>query len=323
MKIKMVKRLSPLFIGLSIASSSLSAGELGSFTSEVKLNDYKNGYEKIEVTIAKGSYKLNDNVKFLFDVDKDFVADAKVGEVHVAALRDSITNAIITEAYTIDGYTTDKEGWDTQFGLSHDLGTFAGLNATMYYLVRYDASWEASTSDNSSYTAQYILAPTFDTDFKIADQDFSFTLELWAQAGESDGSSLQDVSGFETNFYLDGALSKHWSVSLAWYNFNYYNSGSEEYDYQLGTEDYLTYSLPLNEHVTFSLEGYYEAYYTPESEDRVIYGSIKPIITYKKKIDEDLTWHASVSYDVVSYEFHGSESTWGNNELELAVGFTL
>lgn len=322
MKVKMVKTLSPLFVGLSIASSGLSAGELNSFASEVTLNDYKNGYQKIEATIGIGSYKLNDNFKFTFDVDKDFIK-SNIAEEYVDEIRDPITNAVMTPATTIPGYTVDKEGWDTQFGISQKIATFSGITASMYYLIRYDASWEASTGDNSSYTAQYILAPIFDTEFKIADQDFSFTLELWAQVGESDGGSLQDVSGYETNFYLSGDLSEHWNLSLAWYNFNYYNSDSDEYDYQIGTEDYLTYSLPLTDNVTFELEGYYEAYYTPESKDRIIYGHIKPMIIYKKKIDDDLSWHADVSYGAVAYEHHGSESTWGNNEIEVAVGFTL
>ena len=322
MKIKMIRTLSPLFVGLSIASSAVSAGELGSFASEVTLNDYKNGYQKIEATIGVGSYKLNDDFKFLFDVDKDFIK-SNVSEEYVNEIRDPITNAVMTPATTIPEHTVEKEGWDTQFGLSQNIGSFADIDATMYYLVRYDASWEASNGDGSSYTAQYILAPVFDTDFTIANQDFSLSLELWVQVGESDGGSLQDVSGYETNFYLNTDLSESWSLSLAWYNFNYYNSSSDEYDYQMGTEDYLTYSLPLNDNVTFSLEGYYEAYYTPESKDRVIYGHIKPMITYKKKIDEDLSWHADISYGAVSYEHHGSESTWSNNEVEVAVGFSL
>jgi len=294
MSMKISTKLSPLFIALSIASGSLCAGELTSFKSEVKLNDYKEGAQKTEGTLAIGSYKINDTFKFLFDVDKDYTAkDAS------------------------DDDSVDKEGWDTQFAIAQSVGSVAGMDMSLYYFVRYDASWEADTGADSSYTAQYIFSPVFDTSIKIADNDYYLTIELWGQGGESDGGSLQDVSGFETNFYFGGPLSDNWSFDLAWYNFDYYDG--EEYDYQIGTEDYLTYSLALNDNVTFVLESYYEAYYTPDTEEILNYGHIKPIVKYKKKLGEDFSMHASIGYDAVSY----ANGNWSNNELEITAGFSF
>ena len=308
------KKLSPLFIALSIASGSLCAGELTSFKSEVKLNDYKEGSQKTEGTLAIGSYKINDTFKFLFDVDKDYVPDVNVAEV-----KDDDDN-VISEAYVVD-----KEGWDTQFGIVQSAGSVAGMDMSLYYLVRYDGSWEADTGANSTYTTQYIFSPVFDTSINIADNDYYLTIELWGQGGESDGGSLEDLSGFETNFYFGGPLSDNWSFDLAWYNFDYYNTGTEEYVYQAGTEDYLTYSLALNDNVTFVLESYYEAYYTPDTEEiDSVSAYIKPIIKYTKKLGEDFSLHTSIGYDAVSYSKEsGSSSTWSNNELEITAGFSF
>ncbi len=70
----------------------------------------------------------------------------------------------------------------------------------------------------------------------------------------------------KTNFYLSGDLSEHWNLELAWYNFDYYDTDEEEYDYQIGTENYLTYSLPLVSGFSFNIENYVEAYHTPDSD---------------------------------------------------------
>ena len=296
MKTKMITKLSPLFVALSLASTSAFAGELTSFKSEVKLNDYKEGAQKTEGTLAVGTYKINDTFSFHFDVDKDYTAKNKASEDSVAT-----------------------EGWDTQFYISQSAGSFAGMDLSLNYFVRYDASWEADTGANSSYTAQYIFSPVFDTSIKIADNDYYFTIELWGQGGESDKGSLQDVSGAETNFYFGGPLSDNWSFDLAWYNFDYYNTDTDEYDYQIGTEDYLTYTQKLNDNLSFALESYYEAYYTPETEETLNYGHIKPIIKYKKNLGEDFSMHASVGYTAVSY----ANGNWSNNELEIAAGFSF
>lgn len=299
MKMKTTKKLAALLIGMPLASAGIFAGELSSYTSEVKINDYDAGKQKTEWTLGKGSYKLNDNFKFLFDVDKDFIESA-------------------------DG--TTKQGWDTQFGFSQKLAQVAGFDLSVYYLTRYDASWSADDGSGEKAIFQYIVSPVFSKDITIADKDFSLTIETWAQVGNTDGGSLQDKNGFETSFYLNGSLSDNWELELAWYNFDYYDSVEDEYDYQLGTEDYLTYSMPLAENVTFSVEGYLEAYYTPDGEVLNVYSHVAPEVKYSKKVSDDFSWHAAVSYDVLKYEYAKTEGTSGtvnrdNNEMEITVGF--
>ena len=162
----------------------------------------------------------------------------------------------------------------------------------------------------------------------MAGKEFSLGIELWAQVGESDGGSLQDISGVETSFYLSGALSDNWDLSLAWYNFDYYDSAEDEYDYQTGTEDYLTYSLPLATDLTFAVESYVEAYYTPDSGKESLTAHIEPMVKYNKKVNDSISWHAAVSYEVVNFDYSNSDadshsSSWSNNEMEMVLGFTI
>ncbi|WP_413282959.1 hypothetical protein [Vibrio sp. MA40-2] len=292
------KTLAALLVSLPLTSTSVFAGELNSFSHQVKVNDYDQGYQKTEWTLGLGSYQLNDDYKFLFDVDKDFVEKS-------------------------DG--TSQQGWDTQFGISHDLTTLAGFDVSLSYLIRYDASWNTKDGSDSSNAQQYIITPWLSKGVEIAEKDFALGIELWAQVGTSNEGSLQDISGVETNFYLDGALTDNWELNLSWYNFNYYDSEDDEYDYQIGTEDYLTYSLPLNENFTFNVESYVEAYHTIDEKSTEVYAHIAPELKYTLKLNESVNGYAAVSYDVVKYEYFKSEGSagthsWKDNELEITLG---
>lgn len=287
---------------ITLTSATSFAGELGSLTSEVKINDYEKGLTKTEVTIGKGSYKLSDDYSFLFDVDKDFIKNE--GEAR-------------------------KEGWDTQFGLAQGAGSVGNFDTTMYYLFRYDASWKASDESDSSDTKQYIIAPYFSKDVTLGGKDFSFGIELWAQLGNENDDSLKNKSGVETNFYLSGDLSEHWNLELAWYNFDYYDTEEEEYDYQIGTENYLTYSLPLPAGFMFNIENYVEAYHTPDSDTTLAYAHIQPELEFKKAVNEHFSWHAGVSYEAFNWEFKDAQGNkddkdiFDNNEFQAYLGFTI
>ncbi|WP_260260632.1 hypothetical protein [Vibrio intestinalis] len=287
----------------SIASTGAFADTgLNSLTHEVKVNDHRDGYTKTEWTLGKGSYTLSENVDFLFDVDKDFISNPGA---------------------------ENQEGWDTQFGLAQSAGSFGSFDLTLYYLYRYDSVYKANNGEIDARYDQYIIAPFFSTDVTLFDNDFSFGIELWAQGGNTHSdSSLQAMSGVETNFYLSGDLSEHWNLSLAWYNFGYYTDETiDEYHYQVGTEDYLTYTLPLTEKLTFKIENYIEAYHTPETDVTKVYSHIKPSVTFSQTISEGVSFHASVAYEVVSWDYKDAgdgsdgQSTSNNNEFEFVVGF--
>ncbi|MFT6925307.1 MAG: hypothetical protein ACJAZP_000887 [Psychromonas sp.] len=296
MKMDLTKKLAVLLVGMPIASASVLAAELSSFTNEVKVNDYDNGYQITEWTLGKGAYKLNDDLSFIFDVDKNFVDNA-------------------------DG--TKEQGWDTQFGIVQAVDQqVAGFDIDLNYLVRYDAAWNAGDGSDDWYVAQYIFSPWLSKDITIAGKDFSLGIELWAQVGEKDGASLQDYNGYETSFYLDGDLSDNWVLNLAWYNFDYYDG--DKYAYQIGTEDYLTYTLPLKSGFSFAVESYVEAYYTPDNYDKWVSAHIQPMVKYNQKVNDDFSWHASIAYNAVEYTNSESvDSSWGNNEMEILLGFTI
>ena len=64
----------------------------------------------------------------------------------------------------------------------------------------------------------------FSKDIKIAGKDFSAGIELWAQVGGEKGESFQNLNGFEASGYLEGALSDKWNLSLAGYNWYYFDA---------------------------------------------------------------------------------------------------
>jgi len=276
------------------ATANLYAGELNSYTIEAKRNKYDGGYEKTEFTIGKGSYSFNDDYTFAFDVDID---------------------------------TTDLEtiGMDTQFVLVQgtDLQV-AGFDFDMNYILRFDPTWKQGGGDDYLPTANYILQPWFSKDVSIAGKDFSLGIELWAQAGTTNTNSLQENSGFETNFYLDGSLSDNWELNLAWYNFDYYNGS--DYVYTVGTEDYLTYTYPLANGFSIGVEAGLYAEYTPDADSSTYVDAyISPRIRYSSKINENATWHVMAEYEVAAYEYgdessSASDTDWSDNEFELSVG---
>ena len=198
---------------------------------------------------------------------------------------------------------------------------------SLNYLLRYDDRWAENSNEKTiDNQVQYIVSPYFSKDIKIAGKDFSAGIELWAQVGGEKGESLQNLNGFEASGYLEGALSDKWNLSLALYNFNYYDGS--EYDYQLGTEDYLTYTLPLKGGLSFVLDNKLEAYYTPDGKVATVDAYVKPQVKFIKKVNDNLSWHAAVAYEVVNLEASDDETTsvtksWNDNEMEITLGFKV
>ncbi|OOE57596.1 hypothetical protein BZG13_10165 [Salinivibrio sp. ML323] len=287
---------------ITLASTTSFAGELGSLTSEVKVNDFENGKTDTEVTIGKGTYKLSDDYRFFFDVDKDFIKS--------------------------EGKSR-KEGWDTEFALLQSIGTLGDFDASLNYFFRYDSAWKASDGSDSWDAKQYIFQPYFSKDVSLGGKDFSFGIELWAQLGNKNDGSLKNLSGAETNFYLSGDLSEHWNLSLAWYNFNYYHKAADGYQYQIGTEDYLTYSLPLTDNVSFNVETMLDALHIPEREKTTAEVHIQPQVEFKKQVNDNFSWHAGVTYEALNWDYKDVKGTaddrnaFDDNEFEAYLGFTI
>ena len=314
----MKKKLITLIAGLSLVSASSFAGELTSFTHEAVLNDFDGGKEHVEWTLGKGSYKIDDTFKFTFDVDKDFIKSATGAK---------------------------SQGWDTQFGIVQKMDKVGTWDLSLNYLLRYDDRWTANSNnkvDGFDNLTQYIVSPYFSKDVKIAGKYFTAGIELWAQVGGEKGDSLQTNNGFEASGYLEGALSDRWNLSLALYNLDYYDGiEAKEYDYYIGTEDSLTYTLPLKGGLSFVLENKVEAYYHPEyasydDNDNVVNQKkyitvdayVKPQLKFTKKVDDHLSWHAAVAYEAVNLVASDDETTsvtkaWDNNEMEITLGFKV
>jgi outer membrane receptor protein involved in Fe transport len=286
-----MKKLALLLASISLVGMNLYAGELKSFTSEAVMNDLDSGKEHLELTIGKGSYQLNDNFKFIFDVDKDFITNAN---------------------------GTKQEGWDTQFGLVQDLGKVKGFDVSLNYLLRYDDRWDTTSHEKAiNGLTQYIVSPYFNKDLKLAGKDFSFGTELWAQVGGEDGQSLENAAGGEVNFYLSGALSEKWNLDLSLYNWNYYSADADKYEYTVGTENTLAYNLPLKGGLSFNIDNYLYATYNTNTETDDVEIYIRPKVKYTKELS-DIKVYGAIAYEVLSYE---DTKTWTNNEFELTLGF--
>ncbi len=205
---------------------------------------------------------------------------------------------------------------------------------SLNYLLRYDDQWTVNSNTKSiDNQVQYIVSPYFSKDIKIAGKDFSAGIELWAQVGGEKGESFQNLNGFEASGYLEGALSDKWNLSLAGYNWYYYDGTEDEYDYTLGTEDYLTYTLPLKGGLSFVLDNKLEAYYLPDGEDNAknvitVDAYVKPQLKFTKKVNDNLSWHAAVAYEVVNLvasddKASSAAKAWDNNEMEITLGFKV
>ena len=311
----MKKKLITLIAGLSLVSASSFAGELTSLTSEAVLNDFDGGLEQVEWTLGKGSYKIDDTYKFTFDVDKDYITDN-------------------SGAINPDNLGAKYQGWDTQFGIVQKMDKVGTWDLSLNYLLRYDDQWAVNTNDKElDNQVDYIVSPYFSKDIKIAGKDYSAGVELWAQVGGEKGKSLQNDNGFEVNGYLEGALTDKWYLSLAGYNWYYFDGTEDEYDYTLGTEDSLTYTLPLKGGLSFVLDSKLEAYYMPDRAKNVknytkIEAYVKPQLRFTKKVDDHLSWHAAVAYEAVSLLAKDSDSqtptkVWDDNEMEITLGFIV
>ncbi|CAM3903351.1 hypothetical protein VA7868_03237 [Vibrio aerogenes CECT 7868] len=292
------KRVIATWIGLSLVSMGAVSGELKSLTSEVQQREFRDGSAHTEWTLGKGSYTINDDYRFWFDVDKD---------------------------YFDNNDSANQDGWDTEFGIGQKVGELAGYDVTLNYIYRYDARWEHGNSNKGWNQGQYIFSPFLDKTVSLFGKEMDFGIELWTQVGTVDENSLQDISGWETNFYLSGDLSDSWNLSLALYNLNYYDKAEDEYDYQAGTENYLTYSLPLGAGFTFKIENYIEAYYTPDSEYTWVSAHIEPALHFKESFNEHVSFHAKVSYEVVDWEYNSVNNVTAyndtsNNEMQVLIG---
>ncbi len=101
----------------------------------------------------------------------------------------------------------------------------------------------------------------------------------------------------------------------------------------MGTEDYLTYTLPLKGGLSFVLDNKLEAYYLPDGEDNAknvitVDAYVKPQLKFTKKVNDNLSWHAAVAYEVVNLvasddKASSAAKAWDNNEMEITLGFKV
>ena len=94
------------------------------------------------------------------------------------------------------------------------------------------------------------------------------------------------------------------------------------------TWEILNYKVSSNLWLSFVLDNKLEAYYTPDGKVATVDAYVKPQVKFTKKVNDNLSWHAAVAYEVVNLEASDDETTsvtksWNDNEMEITLGFKV
>lgn len=167
---KLLLILGTLFI---LGVSSFGAGVVNS---EIRMLDYKDGSDRIEYTLAKGSVNLSENVKFYFDVDLD------------------------------TGFGDSKRRlWDTDWRLSYNLPEkIAGHSLNISYEYDYDYNHLTETSTYRQHDLRfqfngesYYIAPSMN--YREKEKDYYAQWDMYINQRLAFGIEVDTFSYFYFN----------------------------------------------------------------------------------------------------------------------------
>lgn len=299
-----------LMMGLMAVCSTAFAGTL-TFTNEAKMNDETNyrpdGRKKLEWTLGKGSYKMDNGLTFKFDVDRDFVTyNNKPG----------------------GGY----EGWDTYAGIYYPLESFELGGLTFKNQVGADFYWDDSTTTEET---EYGLS--LKTSTKL-DKTTGFAVRFMGRNITREGSTYDEtdmIFGIETD--LSKKFNEEWRASASldgyWGGYNdggstFYN-GRDDFNYQAFT--YLKYKKDLYEQddlkvylgSTFAVEWYGQGQDFEGSSSQYTKSYVRPEIGVSYGINDNAIVYASTRYTVLGQYAFDNGTTRDANEWETIAGFKL
>ena len=315
----MKNRIALLLAGLSIISGT-ALGASFKFTDEVKINDETNYRidERIETewTIAKGEYKTDNGLQFIFDVDRDDIN------------------------YDASGYE-DHEGWDTYFAAYFPIPSLNLAGITFKNEIGLETYYDQEDSYDENGSAQgekeeTELGLAFKTRTKLNDTT-NWSTKLWARSIDFEqGTTEEDdkVYGIETKMEMD--FNENWSAEVEVDGFwgGYSDSNSTFADDEMDSFNYeafayLNYNQDLVKidkfKILFTTEFAMEFYaqgddYKYAEEDFSVY-YIQPGIGFKYNVTDIVELHGWTGYKVLGEVVSGDGTTSDNNEWESAVGF--
>ncbi len=314
-----MKKISLALAALTLAATANAASF--NLTHEAKLNDesiYK-GTEKIEYTLAKGDYKLDNGMKFKFDVDRDFIKDEGKG-------------------------IEDHEGWDTAFGVYAPAGKFDMLGKTWknqigakFLYDQEDAYDTTNEYEESEYGLEFITSTNLSDITKLDIALSGMYADTDNKGTEYDG----EYYGIETT--LATKWTKNWS-SKTYFNqyFGGYTDGkfvgdsasttdydSDAYTWELDHETRWTQNIIEMDNMAVYLGASFNAQLYNQGQEHADAGKNKekfwaqPQIGFKYAVNDAVSLHGLAGYNVWSVENSGDSVKADPEEFEATLGFKV
>ena len=305
-----------IVLGILVGSTISFATDF-SFTNEIKRNDesnYRNGSNdgkiKDEWTIGRGYYKINDNLKLKFDVDRDIV--------------------------NYDNDSKNYTGWDTYFGLERNLPSFEMLNRKVSNKVSLDYYWDYiaksySKEDEIGLSLTSSLKPTKKT---------NASLKIWARNVNRNTSSENKtrlIKGLEGRFSWAIVPQLKYSATLKGYWGGYEDgagtfTGSSSFTgSNIDASMFLIYNKSIykenNLNIKFRTIAGIEWFNMSRARKRAgkDYNKsyLKPGIVIEYKLADNLKIYGDAEYTVMgNYSTYSSTRNRECNEFEPTIGFS-
>lgn len=283
-----------------------------SFTNEMKINDETNyrpdGRIKNEWTIGRGYYKISEKLKFIFDVDRDFVR--------------------------YDDSDDNYNGWDTYGGLEYEFSDKEIFGKKVENSGRLDFYWDNTTVKERevgfSFKSKIILDSKSNLTLK------GIARNVAKKSSSSDYDVDDNIYGIESWYY--NRLNDNWSfsASLKGYWGGYYDGGSTFYSTDrdgFNHEGYAVFNYckdlyEINSYA-FAFETDFAHYWYGQGEDykgtssRYTKSYIRPGIVVEKKISDYLKVYLNTRYNVIGEYAFDNNKTRGVDEWETIFGFNV
>ena len=314
-----MKKISILLAALSVAATANAASL--NLTHEAKLNDesiYK-GKDKIEYTLAKGDYKLDNGIKFKFDIDRDFIQDAGKG-------------------------IEDHEGWDTKFGIYAPVGKFDMLGKTWKNEIgakliydQVDAYDTTEEYEETEYGAEFVTSTKLSDKTKLKVAFTGMYADTDDEGDEYDGEyygiettvSTKWTKNWSSKTYLNQYWGGYTDGDFIGDNASTADYDSEAYTWELDHETRWTQNIAEFDNAAIYLGASFNAELENQGDEHQDAGKDKskfwaqPQIGFKYKVNDALSLHGLAGYNVWSLENKGDSVKADPEEFEAKLGFKM
>lgn len=309
-------RMSKKIMLLLALKSLVSYSTQFSITNELKIND-ESRYRpdervKNEWTIARGYYKFSDKLRFIFDIDRDFVE--------------------------YENSDSDYTGWDTYGGLEYKFEDTELFGKKVENKGTLDFAWD------NALTMEREAGFSLSSKINLADST-SFTVKgmfrnIHRRNSGSNYDANDNVGGIET--WLSSQLNDDWrfSASVKGYWGGYYDGGSTFYSYEgreakdgFNYEGYTLFAYEKELYKTDMLEIKFETdfahYFYGYGDDykgtsgRYTKSYVRPGIKFIQDLNDNVSVHLNTRYNILGQYAFDNGTTRDLDEIEVIVGINM